>query len=67
MDAKKFGKRVKIARIERDLTQDELAIAIEMKQKSISSYETGAAFPSLETLEKLSNILKKPISYFFED
>ena len=67
MDAKKFGKKVKIARIEQDMTQDQLAEAIQTKQKSISSYETGAAFPSLGTLEKLAHILKKPISYFFDE
>ena len=67
MDAKKFGKKIKTARVERDMTQDQLADAIQTKQKSISSYETGAAFPSLETLEKLARALKKPISYFFDE
>lgn len=67
MDAKKFGKKIKIARIENDMTQGQLAEAIGGLQKSISSYETGTAFPSLETLEKIAKALKKPFAYFLEE
>ncbi|HPO13707.1 MAG TPA: helix-turn-helix transcriptional regulator [Candidatus Hydrogenedentes bacterium] len=66
MDAKKFGKKIKLARIELDLTQTSLAEQINAKQKSISRYENGISFPSLETLEKLSEVLKKPAGYFLE-
>ena len=38
MDAKKLGKRIKLARIELDMTQEDLAEAIKAKQKSISRY-----------------------------
>ena len=41
MDAKKLGKKIKMARIELDLNQAELAKKIGAKQKSISRYETG--------------------------
>ena len=66
MDAKKLGKRIKIARIENDMTQDQLAEAIKAKQKSISRYETGASIPALETLEKITKALKKTFGYFLD-
>ena len=67
MDAKKLGKRIKLARIELDMTQEDLADAIKAKQKSISRYETGVSLPTLETLEKMSKVLKKPFGYFLDE
>ncbi len=67
MDAKKLGKKIKIARIELDLTQTGLAKKIGAKQKSISRYETGLSMPSIETLVKIAKSLKKPPAYFLED
>ncbi len=67
MDAKKLGKKIKLARVENDMTQADLAKAINALQKGISRYETGIALPSLETLEKISKALKKPFGYFLDD
>lgn len=67
MDAKKLGKRIKLARVEHDMTQGDLAEATECLQKSISLYETGKSLPTLETLVKLTKILKKPYGYFLDD
>lgn len=67
MDAKKLGKKIKLARIEHDMTQSQLASAIGSMQKSISKYETGMSLPSLETLEKIARVLKKPFGYFLDD
>ena len=67
MDAKKIGKKIKLARIEQEMTQGDLAKAIDSLQNSISRYETGAAFPTLETLEKLCRTLKKPFGYFLDE
>jgi transcriptional regulator with XRE-family HTH domain len=66
MDKKKLGKRIKLARIEKDLSQGQLAVLMQTKQKSISRYETGASAPSLETLEKICAILHKPFSHFLD-
>ena len=65
MDKKEFGKKIKLARVECDLTQDILAQKINTKQKNISRYETGASMPSIDTLIKISEVLKKKIGYFF--
>lgn len=66
MDAKKLGKKIKLARIELDMTQGDLAEAMGALQNSISRYETGNALPTLENLEKISKILKKPFGYFLD-
>lgn len=67
MDAKKLGKKIKMARIELDLNQSELAEKIGAKQKSISRYENGLSMPSIETLVKISKVLKKSTGYFLEE
>jgi putative transcriptional regulator len=67
MNAKKLGKRIKLARVEHDLTQDQLAEKIQVIRKTVSQYETGASVPSLEILENICKVLKKPYMYFLED
>jgi transcriptional regulator with XRE-family HTH domain len=67
MDKKKLGKRIKLARVEKDLNQDQLAELIKAKQKSISRYETGTAVPSLETLMKIAKALNKSAAYFLDE
>ena len=67
MDAKKLGKKIKIARIELDMNQTDLANKIGAKQKSISRYENGLSMPSIETLVKIAKVLKKPASYFLDE
>jgi transcriptional regulator with XRE-family HTH domain len=67
MDGKKLGKKLKLARVELDLNQTELAEKIGAKQKSISRYETGASLPSLTTLSRMAKALKKPPSYFLDE
>jgi transcriptional regulator with XRE-family HTH domain len=67
MDAKKLGKRIKLARVEHDLTQLQLAEKIQVIRKTVSQYETGVSIPSLEVLEKMCKVLKKPYMYFLKD
>lgn len=64
MDAKKLGKKIKLARVELDFTQTEFARKIGAKQKSISRYEAGKSVPKVETLVKLAKVLKKPAAHF---
>ena len=67
MDAKKLGKKIKMARINLDMNQTEFAEKIGAKQKSISRYETGLSMPSIATLMKVAKVLKKPASYFLDE
>ena len=66
MDAKKLGKKIKMARVVLDFTQTDLAQEIQTKQKSISRYENGIALPSIETLVKIAKVLNKSPGYFLE-
>ena len=67
MDAKKLGRKIKVARVELDLTQTDLAQKIKAKQKSISRYENGISLPSLETLVKIAKVLKQPTGHFLDE
>jgi DNA-binding XRE family transcriptional regulator len=66
MDAKLFGKKIKMARVELDMTQTDLANKIGANQKSVSRYENGLSTPELETMEKIAKTLKKSIDYFLD-
>lgn len=66
MDNKKLGKKIKIARVELDLTQAALAEMIQSRQKCISRYENGITLPSLTTLERIAKVLEKPTVYFID-
>jgi len=67
IEVRKSGKNIKLAGIELDLTQTQLAQKTNTKQKSISQYETGASLPSIKTLIKIAKVLKKPASHFLDD
>jgi len=67
IEVKKFGKNIKLARIELDRTQTQLAQKVNAKQKSISRYETGASLPSIKTLMKIAKALKKGVGYFLDE
>ena len=67
MVAAKLGKKIKLARVELDLTQTQLARKIGAKQKSISRYEAGKSVPKVETLTKLARALKKPVADFLDE
>ncbi len=54
MDIKKeFGKKIKIMRKKRNLTQEQLAEIINITPRNMSGIEIGENFVKAETLEKL--------------
>lgn len=67
MDAKKLGKKIKLARVELDMTQDDLAEETGILQNGLSRYERGRSTPTLESLIKIAKALKKPVSYFVDE
>ena len=67
MDAKKLGKKIKMARIDLEMNQTEFAEKIGAKQKSISRYENGLSTPSIATLMKIAKVLKKDAGYFLDE
>lgn len=56
--AEAIGNNLREARIDRRLTQVEVAELIDKKSNYYSKLERGEARPSLKTLEKLVSVLK---------
>ena len=62
-----FGIQFRKARKEMRLSQEEVAEQLGGIARSvISNWENGNTSPLLERLDDISQVLKKPISYFFE-
>lgn len=57
LDFKAIGKRIKIARIKKNLTQEVLADKIGVTPQHVSNIETGNSSVSLPTLVAIANIL----------
>lgn len=57
LDYKAIGKRIKIARIKADLTQERLAEMVEISPTHMSNIETGTTRVSLTTIVSLANAL----------
>ena len=64
---KHFGIRLKLRRLALSLTQTKVANAINVTFQQIQKYEKGTNGVSSIRLLQLSNYLKVPINYFFED
>ncbi|QQY66348.1 helix-turn-helix transcriptional regulator [Clostridioides difficile] len=58
-----IGERVKSARVARMLTLKDLADKMGVSKQLLSKYETGKTNPSIENLEKLSEVLDFPIQF----
>ena len=59
---KKFGKNVKIERIKKDLTQEQLAEIMNVSQNYVANIECGKANMSLGKILELSNYMGVDIS-----
>lgn len=66
VDAKSLGWRIRQARHQLRLSQEEFAALVAKDQRAISEYESGDRKLPATDLPLFSRILKVPISYFFE-
>ena len=64
---KHLGNKLKLRRLALGLTQTKVAKAINVTFQQIQKYEKGTKGVSSIRLLQLSNYLKVPINYFFED
>lgn len=55
------------SRLERGLTQDQLAEKAKLSRGMLSNIERGYTLPSLRTAYRLAKVLKRPIEYLFFD
>lgn len=58
-----FGDKIKKLRIERNLTQKQLANMTGVAVSAISSYESGSRYPSYDVLISLARIFHISIDY----
>lgn len=62
-----IGRRIKMIRVERGLTQKELASKVGIDFTYIGKIERGEQLPSLKILIKIGDALSIPVNYFFRD
>lgn len=62
-----FGDRLKIARQNRGLTQQQVGDAIGIAKSTVTGYEKGSSEPSIEKLQKLMDLLKVDANYLLQD
>lgn len=66
MNFQDLGQKIQLIREEKKISQEQLAQAIGCSQSALSNYEKGKRRIYLSQLEKLSEVLQKPLSYFVE-
>lgn len=62
-----ISKRIRQARKETHLSQQALAQAIGVSDKSISAYEKGRAVPSIDKLKKIATSTNQSLNFFTEE
>jgi transcriptional regulator with XRE-family HTH domain len=62
-----LGKRLRVLRTERDLSQRDLAKLARISPNSVSLIERDEISPSVSTLQSLAAALNIKVSYFFDD
>ena len=58
-----MGKRLKNLRVQKNLTQKQVAERVGLAVSAISSYESGARFPTYQTLIKLASMYHVTCDY----
>lgn len=64
---KKIGRRIKIIRIERGITQTSLAKELGISQTNMSNIECGRVSVTVQNLLKLRELLHCTMAEFFKD
>ncbi|MDR2461672.1 MAG: helix-turn-helix domain-containing protein [Mycoplasmataceae bacterium] len=62
-----FGKKLSELRKQKGLSQEQLALDLNISQSSVSNYESGATKPDTDILQKIAEYFKIPIAHFFSD
>lgn len=61
----RLGNRLRVARAERDISQDALARAVGVSRNTISSIETGRYTPSALLAFRIADTLDMPVTSIF--
>ncbi len=62
-----FGERLKQARLDKHMTQEELAMAVGVTKGAIGNYETEVSSPKESILIRLMQVLCVDANYLFRD
>lgn len=66
MSYKSIGKQLQLAREEAGWSQEQMAARIGCSQSALSNYEKGKRRIYLAQLEKIAEILNRPLEYFLQ-
>ena len=61
-----FSLKFRRLRLEKNLSQEEMAEKLQISRVSVSNYETGKSTPSFELVSKIVENLELPVNYFNE-
>ena len=64
MEKEEIGKKIRILRKTRGLTQQQLADKLNVKRATISNYEIGRRSPHIKELEDIAEVLGVNLDYF---
>ncbi|MDR1245012.1 MAG: helix-turn-helix domain-containing protein [Endomicrobium sp.] len=64
---KEFGKRIKKAALDADLSLKDLGAKLNVSRQMISQWTSGNRNPKTDSLRKIAKATNKPLSYFFDD
>jgi putative transcriptional regulator len=59
--------RLKVLRAERDWSQAELALRLDVSRQAVNAIETGKHDPSLPLAFRIARLFKMPIEEIFDD
>ncbi len=59
--------RLKVLRAERDWSQAELALRLDVSRQAVNAIETGKHDPSLQLAFRIARLFKLPIEEVFDD
>lgn len=62
-----LGEILRLLRVQSDLTQQNVADALDIQRSTYAYYETGRSKPSVETLTRLAKMYKISMDYFFDN
>lgn len=63
----RIGRNIKAARKRLEMTQSELAEALDVETVTVSRIETGAQLPSIDRLDEVANVLKVSLTSLIAD
>ena len=62
-EIKMFGEKLRALRKKNNMTQVDLAKALDLDKSSIAKYESAGIIPSVDTLQKIASLFKVSIDY----